>query len=34
MGGEYLQTMGVRLLEGRWFREEEMARIERLRDRE
>ena len=24
-GGEYLQTMGVRLLEGRWFREEEMA---------
>ena len=25
MGGEYLQTMGVRLLEGRWFREEEMA---------
>jgi putative ABC transport system permease protein len=25
VGGEYLQTMGVRLLEGRWFREEEMA---------
>jgi predicted permease len=23
-GGDYLQTMGVRLLEGRWFREEEM----------
>jgi len=23
-GGEYLQTMGIRLLEGRWFREEEM----------
>ena len=23
-GGEYLQTMGVRLAEGRWFREEEM----------
>ena len=25
VGGEYLQTMGVRLLDGRWFREEEMA---------
>jgi predicted permease len=25
VGGEYLQAMGVRLLEGRWFREEEMA---------
>ncbi|HXA03203.1 MAG TPA: ABC transporter permease [Bryobacteraceae bacterium] len=25
VGGEYLQTMGVRLLEGRWFREEDMA---------
>jgi predicted permease len=25
VGGEYLQTMGVRLFEGRWFREEEMA---------
>lgn len=25
VGGEYLQTMGIRLLEGRWFREEEMA---------
>jgi len=25
VGGEYLQTMGVHLLEGRWFREEEMA---------
>jgi putative ABC transport system permease protein len=25
VGGDYLQTMGVRLLEGRWFREEEMA---------
>ena len=25
VGGTYLQTMGVRLLEGRWFREEEMA---------
>jgi putative ABC transport system permease protein len=25
VGGEYLQTMGVRLLQGRWFREEEMA---------
>src|SRR5713226_6258525 len=25
VGGEYLQTMGVRLLEGRWFREEEMV---------
>jgi putative ABC transport system permease protein len=24
-GGEYLQTMGVRLLDGRWFREEEMS---------
>ena len=24
-GGDYLQTMGVRLLEGRWFREEEMS---------
>jgi predicted permease len=24
-GGEYLQTMGVRLLEGRWFREEDMS---------
>jgi putative ABC transport system permease protein len=23
-GGDYLQTMGIRLLEGRWFREEEM----------
>uniref|UniRef100_Q01WV3 Permease n=1 Tax=Solibacter usitatus (strain Ellin6076) TaxID=234267 RepID=Q01WV3_SOLUE len=23
-GGEYLQTMGIRLVEGRWFREEEM----------
>ena len=25
VGGEYLQTMDVRLLEGRWFREEEMG---------
>ncbi len=25
VGGDYLQTMGVRLLEGRWFREEDMA---------
>jgi putative ABC transport system permease protein len=25
IGGEYLQTMGVRLLEGRWFREDEMS---------
>jgi putative ABC transport system permease protein len=25
VGGEYLQTMGVRLLEGRWFRQEETA---------
>jgi putative ABC transport system permease protein len=25
VGGEYLQSMGVRLLEGRWFRQEEMA---------
>jgi putative ABC transport system permease protein len=24
IGGEYLQTMGIRLREGRWFREEEM----------
>ena len=24
-GGEYLQTMGVHLLEGRWFREEDMS---------
>lgn len=24
VGGDYLQTMGIRLLEGRWFREEEM----------
>ena len=24
-GGEYLQTMGIRLLEGRWFREDEMS---------
>jgi putative ABC transport system permease protein len=24
-GGEYLQTMGIRLLAGRWFREEEMS---------
>ncbi len=24
VGGEYLQTMGVRLREGRWFREDEM----------
>ncbi len=24
VGGEYLQTMGVRLLEGRWFRDDEM----------
>jgi len=24
-GGEYLQTMGVRLAEGRWFRREEMS---------
>ena len=24
-GGEYLQTMGVHLVEGRWFREEEMS---------
>ena len=24
-GGEYLQSMGVALLEGRWFREEEMS---------
>ncbi len=24
-GGEYLQTMGIRLVEGRWFREEEMS---------
>ncbi len=24
-GGEYLQTMGIRLIEGRWFREEEMT---------
>ncbi len=25
IGGQYLQTMGVRLLEGRWFRDEEMT---------
>jgi len=25
VGGEYLQTMGVHLLEGRWFQEEEMS---------
>jgi putative ABC transport system permease protein len=25
IGGEYLQTMGIRLLDGRWFREEEMS---------
>lgn len=25
VGGDYLQTMGVRLLEGRWFREEDMS---------
>ena len=24
-GGEYLQTMGIRLLEGRWFREDETS---------
>lgn len=24
-GGAYLQTMGIRLLEGRWFREDEMS---------
>lgn len=24
-GGDYLQTMGIRLVEGRWFREEEMS---------
>ena len=24
VGGEYLQTLGIRLLEGRWFREEDM----------
>jgi hypothetical protein len=24
-GGDYLQTMGIHLLEGRWFREEEMS---------
>ncbi len=24
-GGDYLQTMGIRLLAGRWFREEEMS---------
>ena len=24
VGGEYLQTLGVRLLEGRWFRDEDM----------
>jgi putative ABC transport system permease protein len=24
-GGDYLQTMGIRLMEGRWFREEEMS---------
>ena len=24
-GGEYLQTMGIHLIEGRWFREEEMS---------
>lgn len=24
-GGEYLRTMGIRLFEGRWFREEEMS---------
>src|SRR5581483_6937707 len=24
-GGDYLQTMGIRLLEGRWFREEDAA---------
>ncbi len=25
IGGEYLQAMGIRLLQGHWFREEEMA---------
>jgi predicted permease len=25
IGGEYLQAMGVRLLQGRWFRDDEMA---------
>ena len=25
IGGQYLQTMGLRLLEGRWFRDEEMS---------
>ena len=25
VGGDYLQAMGIRLFEGRWFREEEMA---------
>src|SRR5207248_11229291 len=25
VGGDYLQTMGVRLLEGRWFRQEQMS---------
>jgi hypothetical protein len=25
VGGDYLQTMGIRLLEGRWFREDEMS---------
>jgi putative ABC transport system permease protein len=27
VGGEYLQTMGVRLTEGRWFHEEEMREL-------
>jgi len=26
-GGEYLQTMGVHLLEGRWFRDEDMSEL-------
>jgi predicted permease len=26
-GGEYLQTMGVHLLEGRWFRDEDMSEM-------
>jgi putative ABC transport system permease protein len=25
VGGEYLQTLGIRLLKGRWFREEDMS---------
>jgi putative ABC transport system permease protein len=25
IGGDYLQTMGIRLVEGRWFRDEEMS---------